>query len=44
MKCKYCEIELSDIDIRFGNSPEGLYMKDIVRIVTIEKTGLKKIQ
>jgi len=27
MKCKYCEIELSDIDIRFGDSPEGLYMK-----------------
>ena len=27
MKYKYCEIELSDIDIRFGDSPEGLYMK-----------------
>jgi hypothetical protein len=27
MKCKYCEIELSAIDIRFGDSPEGLYMK-----------------
>lgn len=43
-KCARCELELSDLDERFGPAPDGRYCHDTVRCIELLKLELEKLK